>query len=249
MTISSLNQQQSTPDKSVNSRANDAAPSLQIPTIDLPRGGGAIRSIGEKFSANPVTVFSSMSVPIATSPGRAGFGLQLALSYDSGSGNSAFGFGWGLTLPAITRKTDKGLPRYLDAEESDVYILSGAEDLVPALDANGSRFIDTTTAPAYAICRYYPRVEASSATSLQITLRSAHFPYWTQGLTRQATHFRSVYQTTDTHGNVLLSPRHNLDLPTLPASPDDTEVITIPVSDNKMKDIWLMLVYKATTPA
>ncbi len=34
-------------------------------------------------------------------------------------------------FPSITRKTDKGLPRYLDAEESDVFILSGAEDLVP----------------------------------------------------------------------------------------------------------------------
>ena len=37
-------------------------------------------------------------------------------SYDSGAGNGAFGFGWSLSLPAITRKTDKGLPRYRDAE-------------------------------------------------------------------------------------------------------------------------------------
>jgi hypothetical protein len=36
-------------------------------------------------------------------------------------------------VPRITRKTDKGLPRYRDAEESDTSILSGAEDLVPAL--------------------------------------------------------------------------------------------------------------------
>ena len=33
--------------------------------------------------------------------------------------------------PSITRKTDKGLPQYLDAVDSDVFILSGAEDLVP----------------------------------------------------------------------------------------------------------------------
>ena len=32
---------------------------------------------------------------------------------------------------SITRKTDKGLPGYEDADESDVFILSGAEDLVP----------------------------------------------------------------------------------------------------------------------
>ena len=103
------------------------------PTISLPKGGGAIRGIGEKFAANPVTGTGSMTVPIATSPGRSGFGPQLTLSYDSGAGNGPFGFGWSLSLPSITRKTDKGLPRYEDAEESDVFILSGAEDLVPVL--------------------------------------------------------------------------------------------------------------------
>jgi hypothetical protein len=101
------------------------------PAIALPKGGGAIRGIGEKFAANPVTGTGSMSVPIATSPGRSGFGPQLSLSYDSGAGNGPFGFGWNLSLPSITRKTDKGLPQYRDAEESDVFVLSGAEDLVP----------------------------------------------------------------------------------------------------------------------
>src|SRR5262249_55616216 len=84
------------------------------PAICLPRGGGAIRGLGEKFGANPVTGTGSMSVPIATSPGRSGFGPQLALTYDSGAGNGPFGLGWTLSLPAVARKTDKGLPRYLD---------------------------------------------------------------------------------------------------------------------------------------
>src|SRR5881409_3643500 len=95
-----------------------------LPTISLPKGGGAIRGIGEKFGANPVTGTGSMTVPIAVSPGRSGFGPQLALSYDSGSGNGPFGIGWNLALPSITRKTDKGLPRYSDSEDSDVFILS-----------------------------------------------------------------------------------------------------------------------------
>jgi hypothetical protein len=85
---------------------------LSAPQISLPKGGGAIRDMGEKFAANPVTGTGSMNVPIATSPGRSGFGPQLALSYDSGAGNGPFGFGWNLSLPHITRKTDKGLPRY-----------------------------------------------------------------------------------------------------------------------------------------
>ena len=92
-----------------------------LPTISLPKGGGAVRGIGEKFAANPVTGTGSMTVPIATSPGRSGFGPQLSLSYDSGAGNGPFGFGWSLGLPSVTRKTDKGLPRYLDADESDVF--------------------------------------------------------------------------------------------------------------------------------
>ena len=67
--------------------------SVSAPKVELPKGGGAIKGIGEKFAANPVTGTGSMSVPIATSPGRAGFGPQLSLSYDSGAGNGVFGFG------------------------------------------------------------------------------------------------------------------------------------------------------------
>src|ERR1700736_2992302 len=108
---------------------NSSSPSgnfaASAPKIALPKGGGAIRGIGEKFAANPVTGTGSISVPIATSAGRSGFGPQLSLSYDSGSGNGPFGMGWSLSLPAITRKTDKGLPQYHDDEESDVFILSG----------------------------------------------------------------------------------------------------------------------------
>ncbi|MCC6916988.1 SpvB/TcaC N-terminal domain-containing protein [Nitrosomonas sp.] len=118
------------------------SPLSSPPQINLPKGGGAIHGIGEKFAANPVTGTGSMTIPIATSPGRSGFGPQLALSYDSGSGNGPFGFGWSLSLPSITRKTDKGLPQYLDAVDSDVFILSGAEDLVPVLQADGTRFRD-----------------------------------------------------------------------------------------------------------
>jgi hypothetical protein len=78
----------------------------------------AIRGIGEKFAANPVTGTGSMSVPIATSPGRSGFGPQLSLSYDSGAGNGPFRLGWSLSFPSITRKTDKGLPQYFDGKDS-----------------------------------------------------------------------------------------------------------------------------------
>lgn len=138
---------------------------VQAPKIELPKGGGAIRGIGEKFAANPVTGTASMSVPIVTSPGRSGFGPQLSLSYDSGAGNGPFGFGWSLSLANITRKTDNGLPQYLDASESDVFIISGAEDLVPKLRDDGSGVIDDLPPRAgpngrqYRIRSYRPRIE------------------------------------------------------------------------------------------
>jgi RHS repeat-associated protein len=141
-------------------------PAASVPTISLPKGGGAIRGIGEKFAANPVNGTGSMSVPIATSPGRSGFGPQLFLSYDSGAGNGLFGFGWSLSLPSITRKTDKGLPQYHDAIESDVFILSGAEDLMPVLVQNVQGKWERENLPArtvngvtYRVDRYRPRIE------------------------------------------------------------------------------------------
>src|SRR4051812_4779631 len=139
------------------------------PAIALPKGGGAIRGIGEKFAANPVTGSGTQSVSVPTSPGRSGFGPQLELTYDSGAGNGPFGFGWSLSIPAITRKTANGLPRYLDDVDSDVFILSGAEDLVPVYrqDANGRWIVDPAgphvvheeESQGYRIRRYRPRVE------------------------------------------------------------------------------------------
>jgi Salmonella virulence plasmid 65kDa B protein len=79
---------------SAASKEGSEGSGVRPPAIALPKGGGAIRGIGEKFAANPVTGTGSMSVPIATSPGRSGFGAQLSLSYDSGAGNGPFGFGF-----------------------------------------------------------------------------------------------------------------------------------------------------------
>src|SRR6266404_7476308 len=136
----------------------------RVPSISLPKGGGAIRGIGEKFAANPVTGTGSLTLPVCASPGRSGFGPQLSLSYDSGSGNGPFGFGWTLGLPHVTRKTDKGLPQYVDHQESNIFVLSGAEDLMPALLHNGDWVRDITPPRTvynkqYVIHRYRPRVE------------------------------------------------------------------------------------------
>ncbi len=162
---------------------------IQPPSVTLPKGGGAIRGIGEKFAANLVTGTGSLSVPITTSPGRSGFGPQLALSYDSGTANGVFGFGWSLSHPSITRKTDKGLPRYEDSGEhdSDVFILSGAEDLVPVLVERNGTWERPVTPPrtlpdgsTWKVERYRPRVEGLFA----------RVERWTNG--RGETHWRSI---------------------------------------------------------
>ena len=150
---------------------DSATPSVGLPSLSAPKGGGAVRSIGEKFSANAATGTASLSVPIATSPGRGGFALGLALRYDSGAGNGPFGVGWQISAPSITRKTDKGLPRYLDDAESDVFLLSGAEDLVPV---HGGEL----TRGEFRVVRYRPRVEQAFARIDRWTHRDTGDVHW-----------------------------------------------------------------------
>jgi len=160
---------------------------IAAPQLTFPRGGGAIRGIGEKFGANPVTGTGTMSVPIFTSPGRSGFGPQLSLSYDSGAGNGPFGFGWNLSAPVITHRTDKGLPRYFDAKakevEPDIFILSGAEDLVPVLvNDNGvwrrQPFDSPASEAGYTVQRYRPRIEGLFARIERWTDKQTGISHW-----------------------------------------------------------------------
>src|SRR5678809_946120 len=105
------------------------SPTTSSSGITLPKGGGALAGLGEKFSPDLHTGTGNFTVPIAVPPGRNGFQPQLNLVYSTGNGNGAFGLGWNLSIPGVSRKTSKGVPRY--DEDSDVFILSGAEDLVP----------------------------------------------------------------------------------------------------------------------
>ena len=147
---------------------DSVSPNVGLPSLSIPKGGGAVRSIGEKFAANAATGTASLGVPIATSRGRGGFDLGLALHYDC---LGPFGVGWQISAPAITRKTDKGLPRYLDDAESDVFLLSGAEDLVPV--RGGER-----TRGEFRVARYRPRVEQAFARIERWTHRDTGDIHW-----------------------------------------------------------------------
>jgi virulence plasmid B protein len=63
---------------------------IRPPSVALPKGGGAIRSIGDEFSSNTVTGEGTMTVPVFTSPGRSNFGPRLELTYHSAAGNGTW---------------------------------------------------------------------------------------------------------------------------------------------------------------
>lgn len=145
--------------KGSSTPTDNTSPFVAAPSISLPKGGGAITGTGEKFATNQVTGAGSISVPIATSPGRGGFGPALSLTYESRIGNGSFGVGWHLGLSAITLKTEKGIPTYRDDPARDVFMLSSAEDLVAVPGPDGERVEDRDTAPGYVIRRFRPRIE------------------------------------------------------------------------------------------
>jgi RHS repeat-associated protein len=144
--------------------------SIQIPSVSLPKGGGAIKGIDEKFSVNAVNGTASFSIPLPFSPAR-GASPTLNLNYNSGAGNGIFGLGWTLGMASVKRKTDGELPRYLDAQDSDTYLFSEAEDLVPefkkendgsfSMNAEGNYVIAEKDSPdGLCTIRYYrPRTE------------------------------------------------------------------------------------------
>ncbi len=103
--------------------SNTSGTSEQI--ISLPKSGGAMGSIGEKFSPDLLTGTGNFTVPIALPPGRHGFQPELNLLYSTGHGNGPFGLGWSLSIPGVSRKASKGVPLFDD--EKDAFLLEGVQ--------------------------------------------------------------------------------------------------------------------------
>jgi RHS repeat-associated protein len=130
------------------------------PPLGLPKSGGALRGLGEKFQAGAPTGTGRFGVPLPISACR-GTEPSLSLEYDSGNGTGPLGMGWTTSVPNITRRTDKGIPQYADSAESDIFVLSGQEDLVPELaqSPEGAWTRQTTQDGEYRVDAYRPRVE------------------------------------------------------------------------------------------
>ena len=134
---------------------------LEVPSISLPAGGGAIRGIDEKFTVNPSNGTVSLSLPLPFTPARNGFVPPVNLGYDSGAGNSTVGLGWSIGVGSIRRRTEQRLPTY---GGGDVFVLAGAEDLVPAAVWDGSGWGEPAPSPGpYRVQRFRPRVDRGFA--------------------------------------------------------------------------------------
>ncbi|VVE77438.1 SpvB/TcaC N-terminal domain-containing protein [Pandoraea sputorum] len=127
----------------------------------LPKGGGAIQSLGKGWGAVGTTGAASLAIALPITGGR-GFAPALSLDYTSQGGKTAFGQGWQSGTPCIARRTNKGVPAYLDTDE---LVAPNGDVMVPETDASGAPVTRTMTsfrgaplARIYTVTRYFPRV-------------------------------------------------------------------------------------------
>lgn len=137
---------------------------LPVIAPSLPKGGGAIQSIGKGWGAIGAHGAASYEIALPISPGR-GFAPSLSLSYGSSVGNSVFGIGWGMSLPTVARHTSKGVPAY--AEDDEIVGPSGVVWL-PERDSKGvitsthiDRYNELELGTTYTVTRHFPRIESS----------------------------------------------------------------------------------------
>lgn len=136
-----------------------------IQAVSLPSGPGSIAGLGDAFQTLPGTGTGSFSIPLALTAGTGGLSPQLSLTYEGGAGNGVLGIGWSMGPGFIQRRTDQGIPRYVDGpdgidndfdgvidnpEEVDTFLEPSGEVLVPLLDTS-----DPTRT------NYFARIEGS----------------------------------------------------------------------------------------
>lgn len=140
--------------------ASGPGPATAAPALSLPTGGGAIRGMGE-VRREPGHRHRLGDHLDRHHPGpRRGRGGAVA-DIRLGSGQRAVRLRLGAARPPDHPAHGHRATRY--ADESDVFVLSDVEDLVPVLDAAGARHEDTSTHPGWTGHRYRPRTEGTFA--------------------------------------------------------------------------------------
>lgn len=140
----------------------DAQPIVTTPS--LPKGGGAIQSIGKGWGPVGNAGTASLTLDLPISQGR-GYAPGLSLNYQSTVGNGLFGLGWNLNLGCIARRANKGVPTYTD---NDVMLGPGGDVWLPERHSNGAiistpvgRYRDQELDATYQVIRYFARVEGA----------------------------------------------------------------------------------------
>ncbi|EIV91293.1 toxin TcdB middle/N-terminal domain-containing protein [Frankia sp. QA3] len=101
--------------------------------LSLPRGGGAVRGLGETFQPDFHTGTGSYAIPLDLPNGPNDIAPKLTLLYSTAAGGGPFGMGFGLNLLTIGRSTNRRVPTYTDG---DPLVLHGGGELV---DVGGGR--------------------------------------------------------------------------------------------------------------
>lgn len=138
---------------------------LTITAPTLPKGGGAIQSIGKGWGAVGPTGAASFDIPLPLSPGR-GFAPSLSMGYSSAAGNGSCGMGWGLTRLAVARRSNKGVPAYAADDEivgpsGDVWMPERNAQTGALVFESVSTYRDLPLGQTYQVCRHWPRVEGA----------------------------------------------------------------------------------------
>ncbi|WP_413704090.1 SpvB/TcaC N-terminal domain-containing protein [Pseudomonas sp. Pseusp16] len=145
--------------------ATEQQGTLEINAPALPKGGGAIQSIGKGWGGVGTTGAASLELPlpISKAPNR-DMVPALGLGYSSDVGNSPFGIGWRMTTNAITLRTTKGVPKY---DGSDQVVGPGGDVWMPEKSDDGkliSRAVSEYNGiqlGMHRVVRYWPRVEGA----------------------------------------------------------------------------------------
>lgn len=152
---------------------------LSIVTPSIAKSS-SIATIGKSWGAMGPTGAASFELPIPLSSGW-GFAAQLSLTYSSQSGNGPFGIGWSLGISQISRRTNKGVPRYT---EHDEIIGHDGEVWMPELEADGTlksrleSIYNGENIGSHNVVRYWPRVESDFALRERWQPANNQPPFW-----------------------------------------------------------------------
>jgi hypothetical protein len=133
---------------------------LAITAPTLPKGGGAIQSVGKGWGPVGTTGAASLELALPITAGR-GYAPGLTLVYQSSVGNGLFGLGWNINLGCVARRATKGVPTYTD---DDVILGPDGDVWLAERNTDGTVKFTITPAPdkrSYQVIRHFARREGA----------------------------------------------------------------------------------------